>query len=347
VEVVVVAEQLRRAVPGGIGTYVEGLAQGLRAMGAGRGAADHMGTEVARTAGQRPAGPAAATSGALPGARELPHVRLHASRLPRRHDADPVAALGLDVVGSPLPGAVLTRAWRWGLAAPPGADVLHATSLAVPWPRRSGPRRATAEVPRTSVMVHDLAWRLSPDAFPPRGRRWHESALQRALARADLLLSPSTLTADALLAAGADASRVEVVEEGCDHLPPADHAGATAVLARHGVAGPYLLSVGTLEPRKNLARLMAAYAEARPLLPDPWPLVVVGPPGWGPRLAPVPGVVLAGPVDAAALAALYAGARCFAYVPVAEGFGLPPVEAMACCTPVVASPVPSTKGAAL
>ena len=60
-------------------------------------------------------------------------------------------------------------------------------------------------------------------------------------------------------------------------------------------------------------------------------------------LAPEPGVVLAGPVKGGALAALYAKARLLAYVPLAEGFGLPPVEAMTACTPVVASPLPSTQ----
>ena len=73
---------------------------------------------------------------------------------------------------------------------------------------------------------------------------------------------------------------------------------------------------------------------------------VVGPTGWGPRMTQEPGVVLAGPVPAGALAALYARARLLAYVPLTEGFGLPPLEAMAACTPVVASPLPGTGDAA-
>jgi glycosyltransferase involved in cell wall biosynthesis len=102
-----------------------------------------------------------------------------------------------------------------------------------------------------------------------------------------------------------------------------------------------------LEPRKNLPRLLAAYRAARPRLPEPWPLVVVGPAGWGDALAPEAGVVLAGVVPAAVLAGLYGRARLVAYVPLLEGFGLPAVEAMYACAPVVASPMPSTKGAAL
>ena len=110
--------------------------------------------------------------------------------------------------------------------------------------------------------------------------------------------------------------------------------------------GGYLLTVSTLEPRKNLPRLLDAHALALPRLPEPWPLVVVGPAGWGPALAPRPSVLLAGHVAGGVLSALYDGARLVAYVPLREGWGLPAVEAMACGTPVVATPMPSTGGAA-
>jgi glycosyltransferase involved in cell wall biosynthesis len=81
-------------------------------------------------------------------------------------------------------------------------------------------------------------------------------------------------------------------------------------------------------------------------LPEPWPLVLVGPSGWGEKLQPVEGVILAGPVSASELSALYAMARLLVYVPLVEGFGFPPVEAMTQGTPVVASPLPSTAGSA-
>jgi glycosyltransferase involved in cell wall biosynthesis len=196
-------------------------------------------------------------------------------------------------------------------------------------------------------MVHDLAWRHFPEAYPARGRRWHEAAVGRAVARADLLLVPSAAVADDLLAAGAAASHVEVVEEGCDHLPPPDDVEAQQLLTRVGVDGEFLLTVSTLEPRKNLPRLLAAYQQARPRLPGPWPLVVVGPAGWGPALRPGPGVALAGHAGGGVLAALYRQARVVAYVPLREGFGLPVVEAMSAGAPVVATPVPSAGGAAL
>ncbi len=264
-----------------------------------------------------------------------PDIALLASR--PGAGVDPLVSLGVPVVASSLPAPVLTRAWDLGvLGAPDGFDVVHAVSLAVP----------RSQVPAVAT-VHDLAWRQVPDAFPPRGRRWHEAALRRALRRARLLLAPSPETAAALQDAGAPGDRVAVFEEGADHLPPADRPGTRDLLSRIGVDTPYLLSVGTNEPRKNLDRLCDAYDQARSRLPEPWPLVVVGPRGWGDALRPRPGVVLAGEVPAAVLTGLYAGCRCLAYVPLHEGYGLPALEAMAAGAPVVASPMPSTRGAAL
>lgn len=264
-----------------------------------------------------------------------PAVVLHASRA-HRGGPDPLVAHGRPVRTSPLPGRLLTRAWDRGRVGPPGppVDVVHSTSLAFP--------PGTA-----SVMVHDLAWREVPEAYPPRGRRWHDLALARAMSDARLLLVPARPAAAALVAAGADADRVEVVAEGADHLPPADLEGAQRILDGLAVRGGFILTVGTLQPRKNLRRLLEAYARARPSLPEPWPLVVVGTTGWGDALAVsgLPhGVVLAGEVRGAELAGLYRRARCLAFVPLVEGFGLPPLEAMRECTPVVSSAVPSLAG---
>lgn len=304
IRVAVAAEQLRRAVPGGIGTYIRGLSRGLDDLDDG-----------------------------------LVGFVLWGSR-PRRGRPDEIAQLG-PAVSSPLPSRALVLAWDIGWSgAAPAADLVHATSLAVP-PVRSVP---------VSAMIHDLAWRRFPAAYPRRGLRWHEAALRRALRRCRLFVTPSAATAGDLMAAGAPASSVEVVEEGSDHLPAADHQAAEALLTSAGVGptDPFLLTVSTIEPRKNLGRLIEAFERARPHLPGGWPLFVVGPSGWGhmSRLR-AEGVHFAGAVDGPVLAALYERAALFVYVPLWEGFGLPAVEAMRAGCPVVASPVPSAAGAAL
>lgn len=288
-EVSLVVEQLRRRVPGGIGTYARGLVRGLCAL-----------------------------------AEDVPAVELVASRPPS--GLDPLAELGLPVRTSPLPTRLLTRLWDRGSAHPGTAAVAHATGFA--HPRPSG---------RLVVTVHDLAFREVPDAFPPRGRRWHEQRLAEALRRADRFVVPAARTADVLIEAGAEAAKVEVIAEGADHLPPPDDEGARALLDRLGVDGPLVLTVSTLEPRKNLHRLFSAFARSG-LAGRGWSLVVVGAVGWGTGPGPAPdSVVFAGSPGDAVLAGLYARAGLFAYVPLVEGFGLPPVEAMAAGVPVVAS----------
>lgn len=295
--VVLAVEQLRRRVPGGVGRYTTGLLSGLLSV-----PAPPIGLLASRHVGQGP---------------------------------DPLARWGFEVLASRIPAPLLTLAWDRGLAAAPkGAGVVHSVSLAAPPvrpPRRRGGRALL-------VTVHDLAWRTHPEATTARGRRWHEAALGRALAHADGFVVPSSPVAAALVGAGADAQLVRVIPHGVDHLPEADENGAGAVLQRAGVTGDYLLAASTLEPRKNLERLVAAYAIARPSLPDDLPLLVVGPTGWGDvQLDGTEGIVPVGHVDDAVLAALYAGALAFVSVPLEEGFGFGPVEAMASGVPVVVS----------
>lgn len=291
-DVLLVAEQLRRRVPGGIGRGVRGLLAGLAEMG-----------------------PSA------------PSVTLLASRPPSL--PDPLEAFGVPIRCSHLNGPLLTRMWDRRVGRIDGGySIVHATSLAAP-PVRSMP---------LVVTVYDLAFEEFPDATSRRGRRWHASALERALGDADLLVATSHSVARRLEARGA--ARVEVVGLGADHLPPPDVHGAKRLLDSVGVEGEYILTVSTLEPRKNLARLIEAYRLVRDHLPAPWPLVVVGPSGWGSHglHGPRPeGVVTLGVVGDGPLAALYSGARAVAYVPLVEGFGLPPLEAMRAGAPVVAS----------
>jgi glycosyltransferase involved in cell wall biosynthesis len=280
--VALIAEQLRRPVPGGIGTYVRGLLQG--SVG-------------------------------------LPDRSVWVE--PRQWRA-------------PVP--LVTRAWERGwFGVRDHVDVVHAPALAFP----------PTEIPLV-VTIHGLEWRDPQHGAPARARRWHEDALTRAVSAGALLLASSPELATLLRSEGAlRATTLDGPLYGCDHLPPRDDDGAAAVLDRLGVEEQYVLSVGTLEPRKNLPRLVEAFERVRPRLPAGCRLVLVGPAGWGPGLPVAEAVHLAGPVSDAVLAGLYARATAVVYVPLHEGFGLPAVEAMRAGAPVVASAVPSIGDAAL
>src|ERR1019366_4425606 len=93
------------------------------------------------------------------------------------------------------------------------------------------------------VTVHDLAFLHHPDAYPPRGLRWHRSALSAALRRAAAFVVPAVTVKNDLCACGASPEAVHVIEEGADHLPRADDVRTAALLGRLGVAGPFLLAV--------------------------------------------------------------------------------------------------------
>ena len=293
-----VAQQLRNRVPGGIGAYVRGLIAGFSDL-------------------ERPT----------------------TLWLSRTGGPDPLERLDVELVTSRLPAKLLTRAWDAGFVRPPKSfDVLHATSLLTP----------PSRMPMT-VMVHDLAWRAYPETFTSRGRRWHEAALARATKRATKFIVPSTQTANDLIDYGITTDRIEVIAHGHDHLPEPNHELVDRKLEGLGIGRnqQFLLAVGTLEPRKNLHRLLAAYSRIRDELPEQWPLVVVGPQGWGPQLEAVEGAVIISDASLAQIAALYERCRMFAYVPLLEGFGLPVIEAMSKGAPVLTTSVPSAGGSAL
>lgn len=206
-------------------------------------------------------------------------------------------------------------------------DVIHATGVAVP--------------PRTAplvVTVHDLAHLHDPTPFTRNGRRFFARALEHTAADADLVLCSSEATRADCAAAGIDPARLRVVPLGV-RVAPADLATVHTVTARHGLRRPYVLAVGTLEPRKNLPALVEAFRRIDRTDVD---LVLVGPAGWGVEIgtlvAPLGDRVhVLGFLPAVERDALYAGAAAFCYPSTFEGFGLPVLEAMAQGTPVVTS----------
>lgn len=197
---------------------------------------------------------------------------------------------------------------------------------------------------RALLTVHDLSFLRHPETFPPKLGAYLKQAVPRSIARADHILADSEATRrDLLDLLNVPQAKVTTLYGGvAARFNPQANTGERARLqARYGVgARPYVLAVGTVQPRKNYVRLMEAcdpLAAQRPL-----DLVIVGRPAWlaEPILAAAeqrPYVHLMGFFADADLPALYRQAKVLAFPSVYEGFGFPPLEAMACGTPVVAS----------
>jgi glycosyltransferase involved in cell wall biosynthesis len=233
-----------------------------------------------------------------------------------------------DGVGADVPytdlgwprGALRYEAWhrlRWpGVERVPG-DLVHATSLAVPPP---GGRPLV-------VTVHDLVFLRQPGTLTRRGVAFHRRGLE--LSRGATVVVPTAFGRDDLAAEGFDPERIFVAHHGVDPPPPPAPAPAPG--------RPYLLFVGTLEPRKGVPDLLDAHAALRSRHPDlDLELVLAGPPGWGePPDVDRPGVRVLGDLGDDALDELYRGAVALAHPARYEGFGLTLVEAMARGCPVV------------
>jgi glycosyltransferase involved in cell wall biosynthesis len=209
--------------------------------------------------------------------------------------------------------ATLARDTAWYLAGLPlearGADVLHC-------PTFRGPLRASMPV---VVTVHDLAILRYPDAFPAWHRLYGRTGLGPVVRGADAVAVVSEFTRDEVVdLLDVPAERIRVVPNGVEPVFSPDGPAAD---------GDYVLAVSTLEPRKNLPRVVEAARLAGV------ELQVVGSRGWGG--VDVPGWL--GFVPDGELAALLRGARCLVYPSLYEGFGIPVLEAMACGTPVVTS----------
>ena len=205
---------------------------------------------------------------------------------------------------------------------------------------------------RTVTTVHDLSHHIYPEFHPPARIDYMRRMLPASLARASHVITVSESARQDLITHFAYPSeRITAIALGANPaFRPHSAAALTPVLARWGLqAQGYSLYVGTIEPRKNLDRLLDAYEALPKALRARYPLVMAGSPGWRSEHthARMAGAASAGwlhylrYVPQADLPALYAGARLFVYPSLYEGFGLPVLEAMASGVPVLTSNVSS------
>jgi glycosyltransferase involved in cell wall biosynthesis len=220
--------------------------------------------------------------------------------------------------------AVPVRDLGWYLGALPllarTADVLHCPTFRAP---------VRSRVPLV-VTFHDLAILRHPETFNTWTRRYSRAFIPRVAHAAARVIAVSEFTAGELVdLLGVPETKIRVIPNAVG--PPFTAAGDAA-------EGDYVLAVSTLEPRKNLGRLVEGFRRADL---NGCELRIVGARGWG-DVEPVQsdGVRWLGEVSDDELARLYRGARCAAYVSLYEGFGLPVLEAMACGAPVVTADLP-------
>jgi glycosyltransferase involved in cell wall biosynthesis len=249
---------------------------------------------------------------------------------PRGRRSIPAALDGIDVetrLWPLLPSHAVRMAWsrlgRPGVERVLGpVDVVHFSDWMYP-PQLGGVRATT---------IHDLVPIRFPEWTTPRTRSMHGAKYRNAARTCDVIFCNSRYTA------GDVHGVLGVARERLAVAPPGLSEGLSPEGPRRELGRQYVLSVATLEPRKNLGSLLEAHA----LLGGEPALAVVGAAGWGEQPAlDRPGVVRLGFVSDEELAELYRGAAAFVYPSRFEGFGMPIVEAMACGTPVVASSHPS------
>lgn len=196
--------------------------------------------------------------------------------------------------------------------------------------------------------VHDLSWLRYPMTHPRDRVRWLERSMPRALScAAAVLVDSEFVRLEVLSTFGIDPARVRTVPLGVSSaFRPRNRVETLTAMREFDLEhGRYVLALGTIEPRKNLTHVLAAYAHLPKALRTRFPLVIGGAPGWRASLLERELRVLAadgrirllGHVPDPLLPALYAGATAFVFPSLYEGFGLPPLEAMASGVPVLVS----------
>lgn len=258
---------------------------------------------------------------------------------------------------TPIPPRWLARVWHRARMPIPAEvftgriDLFHATDFVLP---------PTLPATRTLLTVHDLSFVRVPQAASPSLQAYLNRAVPRSVSMADHILADSQATKDDLLALyGADANKITVLYSGVDSRfqKITDVTVLRQARAKYGLIGiSYLLSVGTVQPRKNYSRVVRALAGLRQRGYD-LHYAIAGGKGWleaemHQAIAETglgDAVHLLGFVDDDDLPVLYSAARALVIPSLYEGFGLPILEAMACGTPVITSSLssmPEVAGAA-
>ncbi len=220
-------------------------------------------------------------------------------------------------------------------------DVFHSPNFVAP-PLRNG---------KKVITVHDLSFLRVPGCADPRLRAYLGEVVPRCVAKADLILADSGNTCDDLISLlGVGRERIRVVYAGVEERfrPGVPEEQLETVRRKYCLDAPFILSLGTLEPRKNYRRLLSAYDLLRAEGEVSHQLVIAGEVGWlyeqifeqAKALGSSADVRFLGFVDDEDLPGLYQLSDLFVFPSLYEGFGLPPLEAMACGVPVVASDRP-------
>lgn len=282
-----------------------------------------------------PGGTATSTLGTLRALAERSDVDVVGVAARHAEPPPPAFALPVPVAHLPLPRPALYETWhalRWPSVerATGAVDVVHGTAIAVP------PTKAPLV-----MTIHDLAFFADPTQPTKHGLRFFTRGTELARRHAQLVLVPSEATAAECREHGFDADRIRLVPWGVD-VTPVSEESVDAARKERGIERPYVLFVGTMEPRKNLRGLIEAMVLLAGREID---LVLVGPEGWNEDVSALLGrldgtgigVHALGFLPPDDLPPLFAGCAAFCFPSHREGFGMPVLEAMAHGAPVVTS----------